>query len=113
MFLGGGQGEVHAENHSKIQNARCFVNTYTYIYICICRAYFVGIMHYKIHFVKNLKRPSLKMFQHSVLSDSRKSTFLWFFYWGGGGLQVATWVVPPPRIPVANEGLVRDPLLKT
>ena len=41
MFLGGGQGEVHAENHSKIQNARCFVNTYTYIYMymsCIfCR----------------------------------------------------------------------------
>ena len=22
------------------------------------------------------------------------------------------WVVPPPRMPVANEGLVRDPLLK-
>ena len=26
--------------------------------------------------------------------------------------EAISWVVPPPRMPVANKGLVRDPLLK-
>ena len=32
--------------------------------------------------------------------------------WSEMGPNLITWVVPPPRMPVANEGLVRDPLLK-
>ena len=34
------------------------------------------------------------------------------FVWLVNGDPYIIWVVPPPRIPVANEGLVRDPLLK-
>ena len=54
-----------------------------------------------------------------IISVTSKGTELIFKTWEGGGSshpKVYFWIIPgvvtPPRMPVANEGLVRDALLE-